>query len=217
MSIAKAVEELVEQSPFLALALSEGIINYSALARKLRPYLKARIKRRFSDEAVIMALKRMELRHRKDLEFPLKKAIAEATYSIYSPVYDLIFDYTMKDISSIKPSENACFMFIVGTRCASLITDDKSLVDEVKNRLGNRIIKCLEGLALFRVMLKDKYVEQPGIIYLLSKTFAKASISILELGSSYREISFVIKEKEIAKAIEAFRALQLSLSANFSL
>ncbi len=37
MSLGKVVEQLINKSPFISEALSEDLINVSALARKLRP------------------------------------------------------------------------------------------------------------------------------------------------------------------------------------
>src|SRR5664279_4995769 len=56
---AAVVEELVRELPLLEEGLAEGILNLSALARRLRPKVEDALSKGVSDAAVMMALKRL--------------------------------------------------------------------------------------------------------------------------------------------------------------
>src|SRR3989344_264119 len=59
-TITASIQNIVRESPFLTEALGEGIVNLSALARKLRPELEESHLRPFTEGAIVMALKRVQ-------------------------------------------------------------------------------------------------------------------------------------------------------------
>ena len=58
-SIPTVVEEIIKKKPFLESALIEGLVNLSALARKLKPEVEKQAGRTVNDGAIIMALNRL--------------------------------------------------------------------------------------------------------------------------------------------------------------
>src|SRR4051812_8501008 len=58
ISISEKVEELVNQSPYLREAISDKLINLSALARKLQPKLEQELMKDVTEGAVFVALQR---------------------------------------------------------------------------------------------------------------------------------------------------------------
>lgn len=59
ITISQALREKVEKSPILSEAMTQGILNYSALARMLRKELQAELYKPVSEGAIVMALKRL--------------------------------------------------------------------------------------------------------------------------------------------------------------
>jgi len=58
-SIGKITEELINKSPFLREAMTDDLINISALARKLKPEIEEMIGSEVKEGAIVMAIKRM--------------------------------------------------------------------------------------------------------------------------------------------------------------
>ena len=58
-SIGKITEELINRSPFLREAMTDDLINISALARTLKPELEEIIGKEVKEGAIVMAIKRM--------------------------------------------------------------------------------------------------------------------------------------------------------------
>ncbi len=205
------VEELLSNQPFLMIALEDGIINYSALARKLMPSIKHRLSKDFTEEAVIMALKRLRLKALRGMDERVHCAIERAHYSIHSPIYDVVFEYGSEEIREVAEkclAGGALFMLIIGTRTASLVTDSLDIAHRAQHILSNKCSGIKKDLAMFRVMLNKEDVDAPGIIYFLTRLLTQHGVSIVELGSSYQEISFVIKEHDVRVVVDSFLSMK---------
>lgn len=64
ITIARRVEQLIEQWPMLKQGLELGLLNTSAIARYLKPEVEKEAGERVSEAAVLMALRRYEQRDR---------------------------------------------------------------------------------------------------------------------------------------------------------
>src|SRR5690349_4614678 len=60
ITVPEAAKKIIERSRYLAEAISKGLINYSALARYIRPELEEMLFKDVSESSIIMALKRLE-------------------------------------------------------------------------------------------------------------------------------------------------------------
>src|SRR3989344_1858237 len=58
-TVSDSIREILQRSPYLAEAVADGIINYSALARKLKPQLEEEHLKTLNEGAIVMALKRI--------------------------------------------------------------------------------------------------------------------------------------------------------------
>ncbi len=59
ITVPEIVEKIVIASPLLEEALYEGLINYSALARKIKPEIQKVLVKNIQDGAILMALRRL--------------------------------------------------------------------------------------------------------------------------------------------------------------
>src|SRR5690348_13894176 len=60
ITVPEATKKIIERSRYLAEAISKGLINYSALARYIKPELEEMLIKDVSESSIIMALKRLE-------------------------------------------------------------------------------------------------------------------------------------------------------------
>jgi hypothetical protein len=214
MSIAKTVEEIVGEQPMVAMALEEGIVNYSACAEYIKDTVERKEGRKVSNESILMALRRLSLLHYRNLTPEIRRAAARSSYSIHSGISDLIIDYqlaTLKKIvlaTSEKGMHDGAFTFIIGTKYASLVTDRTEIVDHLEKSKEVDVVKRIDGLVIFRIIIHKDDVKLPGLVSLFVREFAKAGISLVEVESTYTEIGLVIDEKDVKKAIDAYLALK---------
>ncbi len=87
-----------------------------------------------------------------------------------------------------------------------LIVDSKAVLKTIE-KCDIKIVNVIDNLAIFKIFIDEQDIMLPGLIYLFSKQLAKNGVAVIELGSSFNEISFVIEEKMVEKAINAFIGL----------
>ncbi len=75
--LSKVIEKLINQSPFIQEAMTEGLINISSLARKLNPDIARITGKEVSDSAIIMAIKRMPPGTNQKIERRIKNFMAD--------------------------------------------------------------------------------------------------------------------------------------------
>src|SRR5687767_10762859 len=59
ISIADALNEIIQSYPFIEEGLNRGLINYSAFAREIKPQIEERLYKQVKEGAIVMALKRI--------------------------------------------------------------------------------------------------------------------------------------------------------------
>ena len=60
-TISQAVSEYIKSKPFLSSALSDGIINFTSLSRKIKPEIEEMLRKNVNNGAIVMALIRLSL------------------------------------------------------------------------------------------------------------------------------------------------------------
>src|SRR2546423_1587590 len=74
LTTATVVKDIIKESPLLEDGLVRGIINYSGLAREIRPQIEKKLFKTVQRGAIVMALQRISsgLRHRHRLLKPVR-------------------------------------------------------------------------------------------------------------------------------------------------
>src|SRR5689334_8332192 len=86
------VEEGIVKSPFLEEGLIRGLINYSALARQLKPEFEARLYKKLETGSIVMALKRLSKKLTNQADPKLKSVLKKLTdFSIRSNIVSFTF------------------------------------------------------------------------------------------------------------------------------
>ncbi|MDE2026081.1 MAG: aspartate kinase, partial [Patescibacteria group bacterium] len=60
ITVPEATKKIIERSRYLSESMSKGLLNYSALARYIRPEIEEILFKDVSESSIIMALKRLE-------------------------------------------------------------------------------------------------------------------------------------------------------------
>lgn len=60
ITISQAVDNIIRKKPFILEAIADGIINYSALAKFIKPEIEKLLTKSVNEGAIIMSLRRIE-------------------------------------------------------------------------------------------------------------------------------------------------------------
>jgi hypothetical protein len=216
MTISKAVEDIISQSPFLSEALSENLINISSLARKIKPDIEILTKKRVQESAIIMAISRMppgqSLRISKSIkafmselgDIIVRSGLSDHTFE-NSPTLSASRRQLMEEISSDK---EIFYTFSQGvyetTLIASRSLDD--LIDRIFRK--EKRISGKTNLSSITLRLPQSNTEVSGVYYFILRSLAWAGINVCEIISTSNEISIVVSNDDVDQAFSLLMKLK---------
>lgn len=212
ISVKDALNEIIQNYSFIEEGLSKEIINYSALTREVRPLIEKRLYKEVKEGAIVMALKRISKGLSKDrsagkllnlTDLTVRSNLTEFTFlnsesfaDKQSGLFNKLAAY--KDIFCAVSQGIRETTLIANTLAASAI--EKSFSDEAK-------VSTINQLSSITIHLPKETVETPGIYYQILKILAWEKINIIEVISTYTELTIVFSDKDINKAFSALKNL----------
>lgn len=212
LTITDAVESLVRERAVVADGLERNLFNLSALARELLPDVERRVKKEVKASAVLMALARMGKRLRKSprsqrtnrafKDFTLRSHLVELTYA-NSPgmvnAQHVLF-------SEMRNMQNVVCTISNGAFETTIITSQ--VLEETVRRVfsGERLISTYKDLSSISITFDPEIVETLGAYAWLLNVIAWEGINIVEVVSTYTELTVVVREKDIDRAFTALHA-----------
>ncbi len=215
MSISAAVQDHVRQQPFLEEALSSGIINYSGLARQIKPILEADLGQRVTEGAIIMALKRMAPSPQLRSTVRIRHFFARlGDFTVQSNINN----YTFRNSETLLPRQRQIFdlvaqrskvffSFSQGIYESTIVASDLlhgSILDLMS---GERMIAHQPDLSAISVMLPQDNTEVSGIYYFIFKQLATHDINIVEVISTTNEFTIVVADDDLERSFALLRRL----------
>lgn len=209
-SIGKITEDLINRSPFLREAMTDDLINISALARKLKPEIEELVGKEVKEGAIVMAIKRMTpgLYHR--LNVKITNVMGDLGDFL---VRSNLTDYTFENSESLKIKQSELVNEInkdndsFFTLCKG-VTETTFIVSSQQSETIERIFKNerlksnTKDLASITVKLPQINTEIYGIYYYILKHLAWEGINIVEIMSTSNEFTVVVRQDDVDKAFK---------------
>ncbi|MGD1148915.1 MAG: hypothetical protein ABR961_13300 [Thermoanaerobaculaceae bacterium] len=209
---ATAVEDLVRELPLLEEGLACGFLNLSALARRLRPQVEETLGKGVSDAAVMMALKRLAsqmtaqdrsivklLRQMRDLT--VRSSLVEFTFRSSPTLLERQRDLLQK----IAKERDAFLTYTQGVFEATLIASARLAGRIEATFRSERLVSRLDDLSAIVIPLPPKSVQTPGIHYTLLKQLALADLNVVEVVSTYGELTIVLAKDDVDRAFSILK------------
>ena len=218
-SIGKITEELINKSPFLREAMTDELINISALARKLKPEIEEVTGKEVKEGAIVMAIKRMTpgLYHR--LNVKITNVMGDlGDFLVRSNLSDFTFENSeslktkqAELIHEINKENDSFFTLCKGVSETTFIvnTQHDNLIKRMFN--GEKIKSHTQDLASVTVKLPMVNTEIYGIYYYILKHLAWEGINIVELVSTSNEFTIVVKQDDVDKAFKILMQIKRGL------
>ena len=213
-TIKQELEIVIKKTPFLEEGISLGIVNLSALARKIRPELAKKMYRRnISIPSLVMALKRMKVQTKsKKSHISLLKLVRNIT------LRDNLKEITIRNsentgkvqkeiLGAIENKGDSFLNITTGIGETTFIYNDKTAVVMERLLAGEKIIKKITDLSAISIDLPEVTIVTPGIYYLILKSLAWENINIVEVVSNHRELTLIFNRNDIERAFSVIREL----------
>lgn len=213
ISASDIVEEIVKSHPLLEEGLSQKIINFSALARKIKPQIEKKLYKTIKTGAVIVALKRMGNKAPQK-KSGLKNVIALEDITIRSNLTEItfansntLFEKQRILFQKLANKKDAFCTVSQGIRETTLIANQEvaGYIREIFTQ--ERLLLTIDFLSSITIRLPDKTIYTPGVYYQILKQMAWENINIIEIVSSPTELTIVFNKSDIEKAFLVLKGL----------
>ena len=211
-TVAAIVREIIDESEIALSALQAGILNLSAFAKKIQGDVSKRAQKNVTTGSIVVALSRYEYDAKK--RAPLTPKVRLESISTRSTLTELTFARThrirsrLREVHENKDLLEAEIVTVTsGVREVSLIVP-ASLQDHVLEIFqGEEPTLVLENLASLTLRFPARYLHTPNTIFTLIRPLALSRINIVEVVSTYTELSVIVAEKDLQNAFAVFSKL----------
>jgi len=209
-SIAKTVQNLIDEDLSLQDALQRDYANYSAIARMLIPKIKKTIKNDINLESVITSVKRAKSNY-TILQGKITKVVARSDLIIRTDMAKVSVEKTketLEEIRKILAMFSGDFLQIVeGNTIVTIITDLNSF-DKISSIFsGKDVINQSQNLATIIIRSPDEITTTPGCIQAFYNAISRRHINIEETMSCYTETIILLAMEDVSKAFAAITSL----------
>lgn len=213
VTVAHLVEKIIEQRPFLQEALSNGIVNNAALAEELRPQIEKELKKKVKFSAVNMAIRRLAEKLEKTFvvkaKFDKNTDLVTRSDLIELVVYKSeIVQKQLKQIYDLVDFRKGDFLTITqGLHEVMIITNKKYEPKIIKLFENSSVKKIIKNLSSLTLNISETSTEIVGLFYLATRALNWENVNIIDVVSTYTEMTFIVDENETCKAFEALKRL----------
>lgn len=218
-SISKITEDIINRSPFLREAMTENLINISALARKIIPEVEKVTDKEIKEGAIVMAIKRMTPGVYHKLDVKIKKVVGGiGDFLVRSDLVDFTFENSesLRECQSnlvklVNNDKESFFALCKGITETTYILNTK-YIDDVKRIFANEHRKGhTVDLSSITVKLPETNTETFGVYYYIMKHLAWDGINIEQVVSTANEFTVIVDSKDIDDAFKILMQLKRSI------
>lgn len=209
VSTAAVVRDYIDTHPSIKDGMRMGIINLSALARKIMDEKGLK-----SEEAALMACRRYELDPKSRInEDAILKVLRRSKLEIRTKVVTMtvrpswqMYGKLEKTMSALRGRDHNLHV-IQGTGSVTLIMDG-AVHKEVLEILGEEeVLNQGKDLVELIVNSPDVIEDVPGIMAFLASSLSSKGINFLEVISCYKDTMFVIEQKDMMQAFDTLNQI----------
>lgn len=203
MSIQKEVEAYLAEQPLILEALEEGLINYSALVRKI--VNESRLQQSDFD-AILVSIRRFRDRTRRQTKTrrSIRQLLQGSTIELQNRRAVVILDVDAplrlltRTIERIE-RERERVSLIQSAHAVTIILHERFLPLLAPLRAFER--KRTADLVALTIHSPEQLESVPGVIAHLTRLLAGKEINVVEMASCYTDTLFIIEKRDVEKAM----------------
>lgn len=212
-TVSAITESIIKESPYLEEALSIGIVNLTALARKLKPRVEAINYKKTSSGAIVMALQRLSQKLKKKT-FGKSRPILPQDLVLRSNITEYVFELSptfsrlQKElVDYLKGQKDIYFTTAQGAREATVFVSE-SVAQKVEHLFKKeKVLFKLNKQCVIILRFSKNTINIPGVYYNILKALAWEGLPINEVISVGNEFTLVVESRYINRAFEIVRNL----------
>lgn len=213
ISISDALNEIIQTRPFIEEGLSRGIINYSAFAREVHPEIEKRLYKDIKEGAIVMALKRLSERLIKS-KIKQKVRLNLTNLTVRSNLTEFTFLNSesladkQRELFNKTAEEKDVFCAVSqGVRETTFIASSEAALAIERIFSSQSLVAKIGNLSSITIHLPKEVVYIPGVYYQVLKMLAFENINMIEVLSTYTELTVIVDNKDVDKAFSTLKKL----------
>ena len=208
------VKKLVNEKPLLQEGLRQGIINFAALAERIKPQVEQQLGGKINEAAIIMALRR----HGEALEASDVRSISFEPHTQLTLKTNLVYFSVKRSPQLFKKLEELyksfdyvagdTFNIIHGNYEVSIITNEsreKKVAAAISELGAGQITTREKNLVSISMSFDRDFPYTPGVLFAVTRKLYWDNINIFEIVSAATELTLIFQKKD---AMRAYAALQ---------
>lgn len=213
ISISDALNEIIASYPFIEEGLSRGLINYSAFAREVKPQIEKRLYKSVKEGAIVMALKRISnqliQKQPKNETINLTDLTVRSNLSAYTFLNsDSLPEKIRLLFNTIDNKKDLFCALSQGARETTFIVNSEIRNNIKKVFINETKVNEITGLSSVTIRLPKEVLYTPGVYYQILKRLAFENINVIEILSTYTEVTIIIETKDVEKAFSVLKQIE---------
>ena len=205
-SIAKTVQNLIDDDLSLQDALQRDYGNYSAIARMLLPKIKESVNSEVNLESVITSVKRAKTNY-TILQGKITRVVAGSGLNIRTDMAKVSVEKTKDNLEKIRKTlatfSGDFLQVIEGNTVVTLISDLNSFNKISSIFTKKDVIDQKQNLSTVIIRSPDEITSTPGCVQAFYNAVSRRHINIEETMSCYTETIIVLAMEDVSKAFAA--------------
>ena|SRR3989344_7042968 len=213
IGISRTVEEIIRKRPFLQEALSKDIINYASLSDLIKEDVEREIGKKVELPAIIMALRRLsdklntnfidKIKFDTDTDVVIQTDLFEITLSKSLSIFK-----TLKNLYDRINFDKGDFLTITQGLHQITIISNKRFKKNFSNLLNSeKTIKEINNLASLTIRIPENAIDTVGLFFMITRALAWENVSIVEIVSTFTELTFILRENDITHSYDCIKKL----------
>lgn len=203
LTVSDCTREIVQKSPFVQETLRNGWLNLSQYATSILPEIEQKIYKKVQLGSIITALGRIRLELEKMFEIKLKindicikMPITEFNF-VRRPDHFTRISQLFGDLESVENN----FLNVINGNTETGIFVNSRFEQFVLNNFETPNL-VITDLAAVSIKFDSEYLENLGSIYEILRLLVWEKINLLEIISTYTELTLIVTKTDANKVFE---------------
>jgi hypothetical protein len=207
-SVVDATKKIVQSNQFLAEYLASELINTSQYARKIKAEVEALTMKSVELNTIVTSLNRIKktIQGKLSVDFfiddvQMKYPISDIVYPKFDNDYLKIVDL-YKEIGKIS---NSFLNITQGQSETNIFVNSVFSHSVIEKFKGHKPLYQREDLAGMVIKFSPKYMDVAGSAFSVLRTISLEGINLIEVLSTYTEMSFFVDFKDSQRVMEIIK------------
>lgn len=206
MRVSDSVKEMLLEDSFVIEVMQRGLINLSAYAKQIHKVVEEKTMKPVALGTIIVALSRLADIISTQPAFHPQVEIA--SLSVTPTLGELTYEKNEQNLEKLNAFSNS----LINSKDFFTVTEGLYEItiicaENVKNRAIEYFTLepqvTINGLVAVTVRFAHDYIETPNALYSLISALATRHINIIEVASTYKEFSFIVRQSDMEKTVRA--------------